>query len=252
MIKLIIFDKDGVILDLSSTWFPVLSAVAEYTISRLPASSTGRVTTNDLLASVGVDEASGKVDRTGVFARDLFAATYSVWQPLLPTSALDLRTDPDYQAKITELILHLVRGKSYPNGNIMVPLKNLHSAGFGLALLTNDNEVSAQQNLVDLNVDNMFSPVVGADSGYGMKPEPGGLLHCCSANGVEPAETIMVGDTITDYLVAKAAGAADFICIADDVALRPDPSVKPENVIPSLEKLPELLRRRGDTLLIKK
>ena len=65
MIKLIVFDKDGVVVDLSSTWFPVLLAVAEYTISRLHASTTGRVTTDDLLASVGVYEANSKVGRTG-------------------------------------------------------------------------------------------------------------------------------------------------------------------------------------------
>ena len=65
MIKLIVFDKDGVVVDLSSTWFPVLLAVAKYTISRLPASTTGRVTTNNLLVSVGVDKASSKVHRTG-------------------------------------------------------------------------------------------------------------------------------------------------------------------------------------------
>ena len=77
------------------------------------------VTINDLLASVEVDEASGTADRTGVFARDSFASTHTVWQPLLPTGPLDLRIDPDYQAKVTDLILKLVRGKSYPNGNIM-------------------------------------------------------------------------------------------------------------------------------------
>jgi hypothetical protein len=42
---------------------------------------------------------------------------------------------------------------------------------------------------------------------------------------------------------------ADFICIADDVDARPDPAIKPENVIPDLTALPELLLRRKDTLL---
>ncbi|NDH72488.1 MAG: hypothetical protein EBY50_08925, partial [Rhodobacteraceae bacterium] len=68
-------------------------------------------------------------------------------------------------------------------------------------------------------------------------------------NGVDVSETIMVGDTMADYMAAKAANVADFICIAEDASHRPDLAIKPENVIPSLELLPELLRGRGDTIL---
>ena len=36
MTDLIVFDKDGVILDLEATWLPVARAVAQYTASRIP------------------------------------------------------------------------------------------------------------------------------------------------------------------------------------------------------------------------
>ena len=142
-----------------------------------------------------------------------------------------------------------MRGKPVAYGEIKPPLGNLYAAGFRLALLTNDNEVSAQQNLSDLGVATLFSTVVGADSGHGAKPEPGGLLYCCAANGVDPAQALMIGDTRADYGAAISAGVADFICIADDVDARPDSAIKPENVIPDLTGLPELLLRRKDTLL---
>jgi phosphoglycolate phosphatase len=248
MIKLLVFDKDGVLLSLTATWLPVIEAVAAHTISRLP-DGNNTITSADLLALIGVDAASGQIDPGGVFARDSFAAIQSVWQKHLPAAMFDLQSDRGYQAEIEALMLKLVRGKSVAKGDIKTPLGNLYAAGFRLALLTNDNEVSAQQNLSDLGVATLFSTVVGADSGHGAKPEPGGLLYCCAANGVDPAQALMIGDTRADYGAAISAGVADFICIADDVDARPDPAIKPENVIPDLTALPELLLRRKDTLL---
>lgn len=248
MIKLLVFDKDGVLLSLTATWLPVIEAVAAHTISRLPEGNS-HVTVADLLASIGVDPASSKIDPEGVFARDSFAAIQSVWQKQLPSSTPNLVSDRSYQAEIEVLMLKLVRGKSVAKGDIKTPLSNLYAAGFCLALLTNDSEVSARQNLSDLGVDKLFSTVVGADSGHGVKPDAGGLLYCCAANCVDRSQALMIGDTGTDYAAAINAGVADFICIANDVDSRPDLAIKPENVIPDLAALPELLSRRDDTLL---
>lgn len=251
MIKLLVFDKDGVLLSLAATWLPIIEAVAAYTISRLP-DGNNTITVADLLAPIGVDASSGQIDPCGVFARDSFAATQLVWQKHLPAAMFDLQSDRGYQVEIEALVRKLLRGKSVAKGDIKTPLCNLYAAGFRLALLTNDNEVSAQQSLSELGVSKLFSTVVGADSGHGAKPEPRGLLYCCAANGVDPAQALMIGDTRADYDAAIYAGVADFICIADDVDARPDSAIKLDNVIPDLASLPELLHRRTDTLLVAK
>ena len=43
MTDLIVFDKDGVILDLEATWLPVARAVANYTASRIPDDWDGNI-----------------------------------------------------------------------------------------------------------------------------------------------------------------------------------------------------------------
>ena len=70
MIKLLVFDKDGVLLSLTATWLPVIEAVADHTISRLPEGHSD-ITAADLLASIGVDAVSGQIDQAGVFAREI-------------------------------------------------------------------------------------------------------------------------------------------------------------------------------------
>ena len=84
MTKLIVFDKDGVILDLEATWLPVACAVAHYTASRIPADWTDNISGTELLKAIGVDEATGTIDSRGIFAAGSFAEMRDCWQAMLP------------------------------------------------------------------------------------------------------------------------------------------------------------------------
>lgn len=248
MIKLLIFDKDGVILDLIATWLPVVRAVADYTVSRLPAGYAGPIDRARLLAEIGVDDAADIIDPAGLFAAASFVEIRAAWQAMLPDDMISLEQDPDYRDRVKDLVLELARGQTVAKGDVKTPLTKLHDMGFKLAVLTNDNEGSARQNLADLGIEELFDPVVGADSGYGGKPAPNGLLHCCAVHNVGPDEAIMIGDTSADYGAAVNAKTADFICIADDPAHRPHTDIDPANVIARLTELPAVMAARDDTV----
>ena len=72
MIKSLVFDKDGVLLDLIETWLPVMQGLAEYTLSLVPADSGRPVSRAMLLSSVGINDDTGRVDPNGLFARGSF------------------------------------------------------------------------------------------------------------------------------------------------------------------------------------
>ena len=184
-----------------------------------------------LLASVGVDDATGSIDPMGLFASGSFAEIRATWQALLPPEMINLEHDISYRAEVKRLVRELAHGNTIPKGDVATPLRKLADAGFKLAVLTNDSESSARQNLVELGIEGLFDPVIGADSGYGGKPEPKGLLQCCAEHESDPAETLMVGDTGADFGAAVRAQVADFICIADDPDWRPHADVKIENCI---------------------
>ena len=243
MTKLIIFDKDGVILDLEATWLPVVRSVAAYTLNLLPPniSDKSRVTQNDLLLAIGVDESHGSIDPKGLFAAGSFSEIKAKWQKMLPTTMISLKDDPTYGEAVENIILRLVRGNTKAKGDVVTPLKVLHKNGYMLAIVTNDSENSAIQNLHDLDIADLFYKVVGANSGFGSKPEPAGLLHCCEVAGVLPRESIMVGDTIADYEASVTAGCKAFICVADSFESIPHNNIPSENVIPNISELPALL-----------
>ena len=243
MPQLIIFDKDGVILDLQATWLPVARAVAAHTVTLIPSIGdvTPEITTVDLLHAIGVDDFSGHIDPKGIFATGSFAQMLAKWQAMLPPQMIDLDHDEAYRNAVQSIVHEQTRQTTKAKGDVVTPLNALHKAGYHLALVTNDSESSARQSLHDLGIADLFCVIVGADSGFGSKPDPDGLLHCCDVAGVMPGASIMVGDTIADYGAAMAAGCKAFICISDAFEFRPHDDIQPEFVIPDLTGLPGLL-----------
>lgn len=245
MIQSLVFDKDGVILDLVGTWFPVVEKLVDYTMMRLPAASRETVTRDALLATVGVDEATGHIDPMGLFAMGSFTDIRAAWQTLMPPGSIDLQNDESYRVEVKRLVSAHAHGNTVPKGDVVTPLRTLAESGFQLAVLTNDSEESARRSLDELGIESLFHPIIGADSGHGGKPEPHGLLHCLSVHGTDPSRALMIGDTGADFGAAVNARVADFICIADDPEFRPHQDVKVDNVISRLVELPGLLARRG-------
>ena len=62
-----------------------------------------------------------------------------------------------------------------------------------------------------------FDAVVGREDGP-VKPDTFGVLHLCRRFGVEPAQTLLVGDYLFDLLCARAAGAIPVLLANHDRA----------------------------------
>ncbi len=76
---------------------------------------------------------------------------------------------------------------------------------YALALVTNKPYAFVPPILRKLGLEH-FDLVLGGDSLEEKKPSPKPLLHVCERFEITPKEALMVGDSINDYLAAKAAG----------------------------------------------
>ncbi|MEC8121966.1 MAG: hypothetical protein VX113_08590, partial [Pseudomonadota bacterium] len=130
MIRSLVFDKDGVILDLVGTWFPVMQVLADYTLTLQPNPTASVLTRADLLDAIGVDDASGHIDPLGVCAAGSFRDIRAAWQTLLPADITPLAENEGYQAEMGRLTRELVHGNAVPKGDVATPLRRLTSAGF--------------------------------------------------------------------------------------------------------------------------
>ena len=85
-------------------------------------------------------------------------------------------------------------------------LEAMRAAGFQLAVYTNKPYASTCFILKGLGVDGFFPVVVGADSGFPLKPAPDALYHILKETGADAAGSWMVGDNWTDIDSGHAAG----------------------------------------------
>lgn len=92
----------------------------------------------------------------------------------------------------------------YPG--VIEGLERLRAMGLPLGCVTNKAGAFARPLLAMKGLDRYFSALACGDTLARKKPDPAPLLHLCRALGVEPRDTLHIGDSINDVQAARAAG----------------------------------------------
>ena len=112
------------------------------------------------------------------------------------------------QRQKAEKILHYHEQKAVTESKLNIgaeqTLSALRAAGIHIGVLTRNKRINALAIACKHKL--KFDAVVGREDGP-VKPNAFGVLQLCQQFGVEPEETLLVGDYLFDLLCAKAAGA---------------------------------------------
>jgi phosphoglycolate phosphatase len=158
---------------------------------------------------------------------------------------LDGEPDEDLFRQAYPLFLDLYaentskRSELYPG--VLDGLSRLREAGYILGSVTNKASQFTIPLLKDLGIHDDFAVVVAGDTLEKKKPDPEPLLYAAERMGVDPADCLMVGDSISDVKAARAAGF-QIVCMpygynhGEDIR-----DAKPDAVIDSLAHLDTLL-----------
>ena len=178
MNAVIAFDMDGTLIDSAGDIGAAINRMrASFGLESLPRESVVRMVGNG--------------------ARVLVA------RALADTPGMDL--DEAFRRYRHEYDTHLVDETClYPG--VPEGLETLKIAGFRLAVFTNKPHASTRHILKKLGIDAFFPVVVGADSGFPLKPAPDALYHILKETGAKAARSWMVGDNWTDIDSGHAAG----------------------------------------------
>jgi phosphoglycolate phosphatase len=104
-------------------------------------------------------------------------------------------------------------------GDVRGRLSYLHSAGFHLAIATNDNRAGTIAEMRALGIEDLVDTVICADDdGLLSKPAPDGLIHIARAIGTNVSRLAMVGDTTNDMLTGRNAGAGLVVGVLSGLA----------------------------------
>ncbi|MGB5260105.1 MAG: phosphoglycolate phosphatase [Gammaproteobacteria bacterium] len=119
----------------------------------------------------------------------------------------------------------------------------LKASGYKLGCVTNKAAQFTEPLLKDLGVYNDFSIVISGDTLDKKKPDPAPLLHAAEFFGCDPANALMIGDSVSDVAAARAAGF-QIVCMSygynHGIDIR---EARPDAVIDSLDELYPLLEQ---------
>lgn len=98
------------------------------------------------------------------------------------------------------------RSAAYPGAVEL--LGALGTSGVKIGICTNKREALSRAILAELGLMPFVDAVAGADTTEHRKPHPAPLLHVLAEIGVRPERAMMVGDSISDVRVGRAARVA--------------------------------------------
>ncbi len=108
--------------------------------------------------------------------------------------------------RFIEVYLGRIAQESTLFDDLEATLDLLAAEGAVLAVCTNKRTTLSLALLDALGLTQRFAAIIGADSVPAPKPDPGHLIAAIKAAGGEVSRALMVGDSISDVLAAKAAG----------------------------------------------
>jgi phosphoglycolate phosphatase len=219
-VQAVLFDLDGTLLDTVADISSALNrALADQSLPALPQSVVRTLIGGGvpaLVARTATRLAAGGATADGTRLLQQFELHYE-W----------LTAGGEMQTRV------------YPG--VAEGLAGLHALGLPLAVVTNKPRATSVELLYRLGLGHWITVVVGGDSGLPRKPHPEPLLRACEELEALPVHGLMVGDSLTDVLAARAAGLA-VVCVPYGYNEGADPRALPcDAFVESVDDLPALL-----------
>jgi phosphoglycolate phosphatase len=234
--RLVVLDKDGTLLDFRSLWVPVVRARARFIVEEAGADASLEPA---LLRAFGYDPDQDRVDSRGPLAIAPRTETTVIGATVLYGAGIpweDAMAAVRRAYRRTDEVVDPVRA-ARPIPGVEPVLHALRAAGVRLVVGTTDTTAQARRGLAAVGLADLFDVILGADGVGRTKPDPELVTRLCAQTGVDPGETVVVGDAVADLQMARSAGAALAVGVATGVTPEAELRAHADVVLSSLSEL---------------
>ncbi len=240
-IDLVIFDKDGTLIEFGPMW----SGWALELAARLRR-LTGRSVDEPLFAMLGFEPATRTIRHGGGLTATPMARLREQTRDLLQDDGLSRRAAEQVLADAWHAPDPVAL--AHPLADLPALFGGLRASGRRIAIATSDDREPTLRTLAALGIAASVAAVVCADDGLAVKPAGDMVARVCESLAVDPARTAVVGDSTADLLMGRAAGAGLVVGVLTGVGRLEDLAPHADAVIASVAELevPGAGRRLGD------
>lgn len=210
--RLVIFDKDGTLIDFQRMWGQWASAFAHRISQRIAVDVQ-----HDILRLYGVDPQSLRIDPQGA----LSISPMATMQQMVVHQIMPYCSDMAQAYLIVQQAwqppdpTHNV----YPLADLPQLFGQLRQLGVIIAVATADNRQPTIATLTHLGVIQHVAAFACADDLHmPPKPAPDKIWAVCQSVGVHPNDAIMIGDTPADMQMGRNAGVMAQIGVTSGVS----------------------------------
>lgn len=196
----IIFDKDGTLIDFDAMWGGWTSHLADQL-----KQASGLNVHKALCNAFGVDESSNKVLAGGKLASMPMSLLYNVTVDVMCACGLDNATAKDVVENVWCIPDPVILAK--PVTDLRKLFGDLSELGIKIAIATADDRAPTQAMVDAFDIGEFISCMACADDGIPSKPAPHMALTLCKQMNIAPGNVMVIGDTLSDLMMARSAGA---------------------------------------------
>lgn len=196
-ISLVIFDKDGTLVDLHASWGRWFGDVVQL--------FSAYIAPQELLQRFGWDASTERIRPETPMAIASVDETRSVFATMLYEAGLGWTAATAVAREAMEAIPPVISPPLCP----LLPLfERLNTNAVKIAIITSDNHDGVIRDLESLGLLPYIEMIVGGDSGIPIKPSPDAVHAITIRTGIPAERMIVVGDSLADLAMGRAANVA--------------------------------------------